>query len=105
MRKYLTLAEVKDYLDAEANTRELGRFSSAAREHAGNFTKLDAKDAKKLVEELIEAKFSEEVSVKLADILPATPEEVRAVLQKESDVDENRVSTALEIVKKYISKK
>ncbi|MCX8173233.1 MAG: RNA polymerase [Thermoplasmata archaeon] len=105
MRKYLTLAEVKEYLDAEANTRELGKFSSAAREHAGNFARLSAKETKKLIEELLNAKFSEEVAVKIADILPATPEEARAVLQKEVDVDENKVSTALEIVKKYIPKK
>lgn len=105
MRKYLTLAEVKEYLDTEANTRELGRFSSAAREHTGNFAKLSPNEAKKLVEELMNAKFSEEVAVKIADILPVTPEEVRAILQKELDTDENRVSAVIEIVRKYISRK
>ncbi|MEM3444522.1 MAG: RNA polymerase [Thermoplasmata archaeon] len=105
MRRYLTLAEVKEYLDAETNSRKLGKFSSAAREHAGNFSKLDVEKAKKLVEELMEAKFSEEVSVKAADILPATPEEVRAILQKEPDMDENKVSAMLTIVKKYLPQK
>lgn len=105
MRKYLTLAEVKEYLDAETKLRPLGKFSSAAREHAGNFSKLDVENAKKLVEELMAAKFSEEISVKAVDILPATPEEVRAILQKEPNIDENKVSTMLAIVKKYLPQK
>lgn len=99
MRKYLTLAEVKVYLDAEASTRELGKFSSAAREHAATFSKVSTEVANELVEKLMKANLSEESAVKIVDILPATPEEVRAILQKENDVDENKVSAVMEILK------
>lgn len=99
MRKYLTLSEVKAYLDAEAATRELGKFSSAAREHAAAFSKLSPKVASRLVEELMNANISEEYAVKLVDILPKTAEEVRAIFQKEN-VDEAKLSAVLEILKK-----
>ena len=52
--KYLTLAEVKEILDAEREIRDLNTEQLYALTHAERFAKLSAKDARKLVEELIE---------------------------------------------------
>ncbi|MGB9636866.1 MAG: RNA polymerase [Thermoplasmata archaeon] len=104
MRKYLTLAEVKEYLDAEANTRELGKFSSTAREHATTFSKVSKETAVEIVKKIMESGIQEEYAVKVADLLPSTPEEVRAIFQKEMAFDENTISTVLSIVKKYTGK-
>jgi DNA-directed RNA polymerase subunit F len=104
MRKYLTLAEVKDFLDNEAKTRELGKYSNSAREHASTFSKLDVKSAQKLLSELMELKIREEHAVKIVDVLPKTPEEARAILQNEPDIDENKIGKILELIKEYGAK-
>jgi DNA-directed RNA polymerase subunit F len=102
---YLTLAEVKEIIDNEGAKRELNEFQNMAAAHAIQFVKLSAKDSRKLVNELMKASedVSEPIACKIADLLPQTPDELRAVLMKEKfDLDEAATEAILEKVRKYL---
>jgi DNA-directed RNA polymerase subunit F len=102
---YLTLAEVKELLEAEGAKRELTDFQKSAVAHAVQFVKLDAKSSRKLVNELMKhnENVSEAVACKIADLLPQSPDELRAVLMKEKfDLDEAASTAILDSVKKYV---
>lgn len=101
--KYVTLAEVKEMLQKEAKKRDLQYEQSLALEHAKEHAKLKAKDARKLVEELMTIDFIDEFyAVKIADILPTHPDDVRAIFAKERYVlSEEQIKSVLDIVAKY----
>ncbi len=104
MRKYLTLSEVKELLTNEREKRELNNLQKAALMHAEEFAKLKPEDAAKLVDELMELDFvTERHAVKIADILPIHPDQVRAVYAKEKIVlPPEDIKKILDIVAKYI---
>ena len=102
--KYVTLAEVKKLLLEENEKRELNSVQKAALTHAEEFAKLSAEDSRKLVEELLGLDFMDERhAVKIADILPVHPDQVRAVYAKEKIVlPPEQIKQILDIVAKYI---
>lgn len=105
MEDFLTLAEVKELLQKEKKERgELSSDQGYALQHAETFARLTAKKAVKLVKELLEVEFiAPALAVKLADLLPTQPEEVRAIFSKErvtpSKEDTEQI---LSIVAKYL---
>ncbi len=104
MKKYLTLAEVKDILREENEKRDLNPLQKSALAHSEEFAKLSAEDSRKLVEELMQLDFVDERhAVKIADILPISPDQVRAIYAKEKLVlPPEDVKKILDIVAKYI---
>ncbi len=103
MAKYLTLSEVKDILTKENEKRELNALQKSALTHAEEFAKLKPEETRKLVEELMELDFMDEKhAVKIADILPIHPDQVRVLYTKEKIVlPPEDVKKILDIVAKY----
>ncbi len=102
--KYLTLAEVKEILNEENEKRDLNSLQKAALEHTENFVKITAEESRNLVEELKGLDFMDEHhAVKVADILPIHPDQVRAIYSKEKIIlPPEEIKKVLDIVAKYI---
>ncbi len=100
----VSLAEVKDILTERQGDGELTAEQKLALEHAQKFSRLDSKKAKKLVKELTELGFVSEINaVKLADILPSHPDDVRLVFSKErASVEKKDIEKILSVVQKYL---
>ncbi len=105
MEDFLTLSEVKELLQKEKDERgELSADQGYALQHAEAFGRLPKKKVLKLVKELLGLDFVVPlVAVKLADLLPTQPEEVRAVFSKERFTPSKEdVEQILDIVSKYL---
>jgi len=102
--KSLTLAEVKNILKKISKERkELLYEQKIALEHAEKFVKLSAKQTKDLITELMKLDHVEEIhAVKIADILPNTEDDVKAIFAKERYTpNDKEIKNILEIVKKH----
>ncbi len=102
--KYVPLAEVKNILRKVSKDRkELLYEQKNALEHAQKFSKLSSKKTDDMIKALRELKSIEEVhAIKIADILPDTDDDVRAIFAKERiSLSESDIKKILEIVKKY----
>lgn len=106
--QYLTLAEVRDLLTAEAEIRgqeSLLASQKHALEHAQAVCRNPSgENAKELVEEVKQIDVvSDSIACKIADILPKYPEDVRAIFSKERiTLEPAQIQAILEIVAKYI---
>jgi DNA-directed RNA polymerase subunit F len=103
--KLLTLAEVKNVLvniqKKRANEgRELRYEQRRAIEHAKKFAKTSAKSAKELAGELNKLeKMKPEIAIRIADIMPKTKDELRAIYAKERyTLSEEELEAILNIV-------
>jgi DNA-directed RNA polymerase subunit F len=102
--EYLTLAEIKEALEKEQKVKtELLSEQKLALEHAQKFSKLKPKDAKKLVKELkAMEKVSEQMAVKIADLLPTHNDDLQALFAKErTSLAKEDMEQIMEIVRKY----
>lgn len=101
--EYLTLAEIKELLEKEQEVRVLTMEQNYALEHATKFARINAKDARKLVEELTEIEqVTEALACKIVDLMPQHEDEVNAVFLKERTmIDDSAISEILDKVKKY----
>ncbi len=103
--KYLSLAEIRDLLDKEKESRTaLSMEQQYAQSHAQTFARVTPDQAAKLVKELMSVPMmSDANAVKIADVLPTHADDVRAIFAKErfalSKEDMDRV---LEIVRQYL---
>jgi DNA-directed RNA polymerase subunit F len=103
--RLVSLAEVKAALEeAQASRAELTYEQKIALEHAKRFARVDAKVAKKVADEVqaalpnLEAKFC----VRIADLLPQHPDDVRAILQKSrQDLSDADIEAVLAVVDKH----
>ncbi|AIZ56011.1 RNA polymerase Rpb4 [Candidatus Methanoplasma termitum] len=102
--QYITLAEVRDLLTEEHEKRELLTSQKAAMEHARTICELSAENAKKIIEEVRTINgVTEYTAVKVADILPQYPEDVRAIFSKERiTLDQKTIDRIIEVVGKYL---
>ena len=106
--RYVTLAEVKEMLNNEAEKRgELLRFQDSSRAHANETCRLTPAEAAELVDKLKQIDFiaqaSDSVPYKIADILPKYPNDVRAIFSKERvTLDADMVQTVLDTVQPYL---
>lgn len=102
--KLVSLAEVKNILKKVSKERkELIYEQRIALEHAQKFAKLNVKKTNDMIKDLNNLEFLEEVhAVKIADILPTTEDDVKAIFAKERiSLGENEIKKILEIVVKY----
>ncbi|MFQ5908629.1 MAG: RNA polymerase Rpb4 family protein [Thermoplasmata archaeon] len=105
MEEYLTLAEVRELLEKEKEDRgELSPEQGYALQHAEAFARLPPKKAKKMVQGLLELEFmSPANAVKIVDLMPTEPEEVRAVFSKERfTLSKEDIERVLNLVEKYL---
>jgi len=79
--EYVTKAEIKEIL---AKRKDLELEQKLAKEHAGNYKKIKVDKALKLKEDLKNLgniKLKDDLIVKIIDILPASIDELKVVLQ------------------------
>ena len=102
--KYVSLAEVRDLLDAESGKCDLVAAQRSALEHSQALASLSADDIRKLTAELRELNFmTDYAAYKIGDILPKYPEDVRAIFSKERvNLSADDIKRILEIVGKYL---
>lgn len=108
--EYLTVSEAKELLaDVETERamdedREMRYELARAIEHVNRFAELSAEESRELVEELEEfEKVSEKTAFKIADLLPQTRDELRAVYAKERySLDGDELDEILNVVAKYV---
>lgn len=103
-KKVVTLTEVKDIIAERQREGELTAEQKLSLEHAQKFSRLDSKKARKLVKELTDLGFVSEVNaVKIADIMPTHPDDVRLIFSKErASVEKKDTEKVLSIVQKYL---
>ncbi|MHB1434998.1 MAG: RNA polymerase Rpb4 family protein [Thermoplasmata archaeon] len=103
MPEPITIAQVKQLLTEEAALRTLPREATLAQAHAEMFARLTPEQAEKLVSALQELpSIDRSLAVKIADILPQYPEEIRLVMAKErAGFDEAAVTRVLEVVAQH----
>jgi DNA-directed RNA polymerase subunit F len=107
--EYLTISEVKELLeDVEAERaadeeRELRYELARAIEHVNRFTVLDPEESLDLVAELEDLeKVDEKTAYKIADLLPQTRDELRAIYAQERyALDGEELDEILNVVAKY----
>ena len=103
MPEPIPLARVRELLTEEAARRPLPREAALAHQHPELFARLSSEQTAKLIEELRTLPFVDtSVAVKIADMLPQYPEEIRLLFSKERvPLDEEQVTRLLEIVAHY----
>ena len=102
--KIVSLAEVKNILKKISKERkELIYEQKIALEHAEKFAKLSAKQTKDLITDLSKLDHVDEFQAyKIADILPKTEDDIRAIFAKERYTpNDKEVKNILETVKKH----
>lgn len=106
----LTLPEVRDLLARimeerreEGDEEQVYEFRKAF-QHAETFSKLTAAESRELVNKLMELdKMKEVIAVRIADLLPQTRDELRAVYAKEKfTLKEEELDAILDLVLQYI---
>ncbi|MFW6141345.1 MAG: RNA polymerase Rpb4 family protein [Candidatus Saliniplasma sp.] len=103
--RYVSLAEVKELLNKEAEERELSYEQSLALSHAEKFVKMDKEETKELVEKL-QDEFNfmkEKLAYKTADILPTDIDGVLAVFSKDRYTpSQDEAEGIINLVKQYV---
>jgi len=117
--KVLTLAEAKEILTALKTSGEVKEQKGGeeevevekevryerrkAYEHTTKFSKLKAENSRALINELLGfAKMKEEIAVRIADVVPKSANEVRAIYAKERfTLTESDIEKILDCVAKY----
>ena len=105
---YITISEAKKIMEEIAKKRqekaELLFETRRALKHLRSFSKLPPEKAKELVEELVKLPQIQrkDIAVKLADLMPRIPDEVRVVYAKERfTITPEQIEEILEIIDKY----
>jgi DNA-directed RNA polymerase subunit F len=102
--KPISLAEVKNILKKMSKDRkELLYEQRIALEHAQKFVKMPMKKTVDLIKELKSLEFLNEIhAIKIADLLPTSKDDVKAIFAKERiTLGENDIKKILDIVAKY----
>jgi DNA-directed RNA polymerase subunit F len=97
------LATVKQMLTEESARRPLPREALLAQQHTEGFARLSPEQTQKLIDELRTLPFVDaSIAIKIADVLPQYPEEVRLLFSKGRVVlDEAQVTRVIEIVAQH----
>jgi DNA-directed RNA polymerase subunit F len=97
------LAVVKDLLTEAGGKRTLSREAQLALQHAEATLKLKREDTEKLLAELKELPWMDiPLAVKIVDLLPQFPEEVRLLASRDrTTLDEEQINAVLELTAKY----
>lgn len=105
--QYVTLAEVRDLLEAEAEIRgydNLLQSQKAALDHAQTVCSISLEQANAIIDEVKQIDIvSDAVALKIADLLPRYPEDVRAIFSKERvTLEPAQIQQIIDIVEKHI---
>ncbi|MCL4325463.1 MAG: RNA polymerase [Candidatus Thermoplasmatota archaeon] len=100
---YYTVHEVKTILEEESKQRELSQLAKSTLTYLQKLNTIKSKEIRKMVNELMEVvNIDEKLAVKIADVMPQFPEEVRAIFQKIRNYKDDDIEKVLSIVKKYL---
>jgi len=107
--EFLTMGEVKELLEdvererAADEDRELPYELARSIEHVNRFAVLEPEESRELVEELQELdKVDEATAFKVAELLPQSRDELRAVYAQERyTLDGDELDAILDVVAKY----
>ena len=104
VENYVSLARVGELLENDKEARGPLVTQNAALEHAQAVTSLTADDTDNLIEELREISVvTDYTAVKIADVLPRYPVDLRAIFSKERvNLELESINQILEIVAKYL---
>lgn len=100
----VSLSEVKNMLKKiEKERKELIYEQRIALEHAQKFAKLSVKQTKDLIKDLMKLEnIGESHAYKIADILPTTEDDVKAIFAKERfTLSESEIKNILKVIGKY----
>ena len=105
--QYVTLAEVRDLLEAEAEIRgydNLLQSQKAALDHAQTVCSISLDQANAIIDEVKQIDIvTDAVALKIADLLPRYPEDVRAIFSKERvTLEPAQIQQIIDIVQKHI---
>lgn len=97
----LTLAAVKEILEAREKEGELGYEQKQAQDYAKKFSKSSRKEAEALLERIMKnKKITREVAVVLVNVAPKHPELVRTIAAKDKiDLTEEEIAEILKLFK------
>ncbi|RMF89701.1 MAG: DNA-directed RNA polymerase subunit F [Methanobacteriota archaeon] len=98
----ITMAEVAEILSKKDSDKIYEQ--NIALDHLQKFTRLNAKDARALVEEVLKLneKFKPHHAVKVADLLPEDEGDVKAIFAKERfSLNKEEIKALLDVVAKY----
>ncbi len=105
---YITIAEAKELMEEIVKKRqkkaELLYETRRALKHLRTFSKIPADKAKELVNELLKLPQvpKKEIAIKLVDIMPRIPDEVRIIYAKERlTLTPDQINEILSIIDKY----
>ena len=100
--KDVTIAEVSEIL-SQVKEEELGFEQSKTLGYANKFLKLSKEDSDEMMKEIMENdKIGRSKAVKIVDLMPKHPDEVKVIFAKETfSLDDKEISNVLDIVKKY----
>ncbi|XGI82988.1 RNA polymerase Rpb4 family protein [Halorutilales archaeon Cl-col2-1] len=106
--EYVSLAEVKEVLnqvseERAAQDREMSYELRRAIDHANELAELEAEESRELIDEVSEfEKVDELVAHKIADLLPATRDEIRSIFAEERyTLTGDELDEILDVVAKY----
>lgn len=105
MEKYVSVAEVREMLLEENETRgELPPIQKSTLSLAQSTAPISGESARAMREELMQFPFmSKGVACKISDLLPKYPKEVRAIFSKERvNLELEDIDKIIEIVGKYL---
>lgn len=105
--QYVTLAEVRELLEAEAEIRgydNLLQSQKAALDHAQTVCSISLDQANAIIDEVKHIDIvTDAVALKIADLLPRYPEDVRAIFSKERvTLEPAQIQQIIDIVEKHI---
>lgn len=105
--QYVTLAQVRELLEAEAEIRgydNLLQSQKAALDHAQTVCSISLEQANAIIDEVKQIDIvSDAVALKIADLLPRYPEDVRAIFSKERvTLEPQQIQHIIDIVEKHI---
>jgi len=99
------MKEVKEAEGREGEEEEEVRYEQRkALEHASKFAKLGVEDSKALISDLLKLKkMNNTIAVRIADLMPRSKNEVRAIYAKEQfTLSEEDIDEILDCVARYI---
>ena len=101
--KPVGMPEAKKIMLSREKKKELSYEQKIALEHLNKFTKLNAPDAEKFLEDLSQVlRMSSETMVKILDLAPQNPDELRMIFAREKfSLKDEEINKILEIVKRY----
>ena len=101
--KPVAMSEAKKIMSSHEKEKELSYEQKLAMEHLNKFTKLSHENSEKILGELSKVlRMSQVTMIKIMDIMPQTPDELRMIFAREKfSLKEDEIKKILEIVKKY----